>query len=150
MTPEIAVLIPCYNEEVAVGDVVRSFRATLPEARIHVFDNNSHDKTIAVAEQAGATVHRVSLQGKGNVIQRMFADIDADVYVLVDGDNTYDAASVTEMLRLQRNGNYDMVVGRRVTQNKAAYRPGHRFGNWMLTAFVGKLFGRTIVDMLSR
>ena len=146
---EVAVLIPCYNEEVAIGDVVRSFRAALPEAHIHVFDNNSRDKTIEIAERAGATVHRVFLQGKGNVIQRMFADIDADLYVLVDGDNTYDAASVREMLHLQRQGNFDMVVGRRVTQDKAAYRPGHRFGNWLLTAFVGKLFGRTVIDMLS-
>ncbi len=147
--PEIAVLIPCYNEEVAIGDVVRDFRAVLPDAHIYVFDNNSHDKTIEVAERAGATVHRVFLQGKGNVIQRMFADIEADLYVLVDGDNTYDAASATEMLDLQRQGNFDMVVGRRITQDTAAYRPGHRFGNWLLTAFVGKLFGRTVIDMLS-
>lgn len=149
IAPRIAVLIPCYNEEVAIGAVVRDFRAALPEATIYVFDNNSRDRTVAAAGEAGAIVRRVPLQGKGNVVRRMFADIDADAYVLVDGDDTYHAASAHAMVARLLDENLDMVVSRRVTEETAAYRPGHRFGNWVLTECVARLFGRAFTDILS-
>jgi glycosyltransferase involved in cell wall biosynthesis len=123
--PRIAVLIPCYDEEVAIGAVVRDFRAALPDATIYVFDNNSRDRTIQVATQAGAIVRRVPLQGKGNVVRRMFADVDADAYVLVDGDDTYHAASSRDMVARLFAENLDMLVSRRVTNETAAYRRGH-------------------------
>ena len=145
----IAVLIPCYNEEVAIASVVRGFQLALPEARIYVFDNNSRDRTVEVARQAGAIVRHVPLQGKGNVVRRMFADVDADAYVLVDGDNTYHADSARAMVDRLFAANLDMVVSRRVTDEVAAYRPGHRLGNWMLTEFVALLFGRAFTDILS-
>lgn len=147
--PRIAVLIPCYNEEVAIGAVVHDFRAALPEATIYVFDNNSHDRTIEVAREAGAIVYRVPLQGKGNVVRRMFADVDADAYVLVDGDDTYHAASSQVMVARLFAENLDMVVSRRVTDEAAAYRRGHRFGNYVLTECVARLFGRAFTDILS-
>ncbi len=149
IAPRIAVLIPCYNEEVAIGAVVRDFRAALPVATIYVFDNNSRDRTVEAAGEAGATVRRVPLQGKGNVVRRMFADIDADAYVLVDGDDTYHAASAHAMVARLLDENLDMVVSRRVTEETAAYRPGHRFGNWVLTECVSRLFGRAFTDILS-
>lgn len=145
----IAVLIPCYNEEVAISAVVRDFRAVLPEATIFVFDNNSRDRTVEVATNAGAMVRHVPLRGKGNVVRRMFADVDADAYVLVDGDNTYHATSARDMVATLLTKNLDMVVGRRVTDETAAYRLGHRTGNWVLTEFVARLFGRTFTDILS-
>lgn len=145
----IAVLIPCYNEEKAIGSVVRDFIDALPEAKIHVFDNNSSDDTVAIAKKAGAEVHHVPLQGKGNVVRRMFADIEADVYVLVDGDDTYHAASARAMVNNLMTDNLDMVVGRRITNEIAAYRSGHRFGNWVLTECVARLFGRSFTDILS-
>lgn len=145
----IAVLIPCYNEEAAIASVVRNFDMSLPGAVIHVYDNNSHDRTSEVAQEAGAFVHTERLQGKGNVIRRMFADIDADVYVLVDGDGTYDAASASAMVHMLVEENLDMVVGCRVHHSAAAYRPGHQFGNSMLTNFVGWLFGKSFTDILS-
>lgn len=149
-TPKrIAVIIPCYNEEKAIGPVVHDFIHALPEAEVHVFDNNSTDNTIAVARDAGATVHRVPLQGKGNVVRRMFADIEADAYVLVDGDDTYHADSARSMVDNLFKNNLDMVVGRRVTNEIAAYRAGHRFGNWILTECVARLFGRSFTDILS-
>lgn len=147
--PRIAVLIPCYNEEVAIPRVVEAFRAALPEAEILVYDNNSKDRTVEVAREAGATVRRETLQGKGNVVRRMFADIEADVYVLVDGDDTYDAAAAPEMVRMLLDERLDMVTGVRVTDIQAAYRPGHRFGNLMLTGMVRVVFGDRISDMLS-
>jgi len=149
LQPRIAVLIPCYNEEVAIGVVVRDFRAALPEATIFVFDNNSRDRTVEVAKEAGAIVRRVPLQGKGNVVRRMFADVDADAYVLVDGDDTYHAASAHAMVTRLFAENLDMVVSRRVTDEVAAYRQGHRFGNWVLTECVALLFGRALTDILS-
>lgn len=149
MKPRIAVLIPCYNEENAIGTVVRDFRAALPEATIFVFDNNSRDRTVEIAHNTGATVRRVSLQGKGNVVRRMFADVDADAYLLVDGDDTYHAASARDMVARLFAGHLDMVVGRRVTDEIAAYRQGHRFGNWVLTEFVARLFSRAFTDILS-
>jgi glycosyltransferase involved in cell wall biosynthesis len=149
LKPRVAVLIPCYNEEVAIGAVVHAFRTTLPNATIYVFDNNSRDRTVEVATQAGAVVRRVPLQGKGNVVRRMFADVDADAYVLVDGDDTYDATSAQAMVSKLFAENLDMVVSRRVTDEVAAYRHGHRFGNWLLTECVARLFGRAFTDILS-
>ena len=148
-SPSIAVLIPCYNEEAAIAAVVRDFRAALPEAMIYVYDNNSRDKTAAVAAEAGAIVRHESLQGKGNVVRRMFADVEADIYVMVDGDDTYHAASAPTLIRRLQESQLDMVNAARVTEVQAAYRPGHRFGNLMLTALVTFVFGKRTADMLS-
>jgi glycosyltransferase involved in cell wall biosynthesis len=145
----IAVLVPCYNEEAAIGPVVRDFRQALPDATIYVYDNNSKDRTQEVARAAGAVVRREPLQGKGNVVRRMFADIEADIYVLVDGDDTYDAASAPVLVARLRDEQLDMVNGARVTEIQAAYRPGHRFGNVLLTTMVATVFGNRIGDMLS-
>jgi glycosyltransferase involved in cell wall biosynthesis len=145
----VAVLVPCYNEEVAIPKVVADFRAALPDATIHVYDNNSRDGTVAAARAAGAIVRTETLQGKGNVVRRMFADIDADIYVLVDGDDTYEAAAAPEMVRLLVENQLDMVNGARVTEIEAAYRRGHRFGNAMLTGIVAQIFGKRVTDMLS-
>ncbi|WP_428378187.1 glycosyltransferase family 2 protein [Lichenicoccus sp.] len=145
----VAVLIPCYNEEVTISKVVRDFRASLPEATIYVYDNNSSDGTQAAARVAGAVVRREMMQGKGNVVRRMFADIDADAYVLVDGDDTYDSADAVRMLHMLADDQLDMVTGARVTDIKAAYRPGHRLGNVILTGMVRQIFGNRVSDMLS-
>ena len=147
--PSIAVLIPCYNEEAAVPKVVGDFRRALPSATIYVYDNNSRDRTAEVARAAGAIVRIETLQGKGNVVRRMFADIEADIYVLVDGDDTYDAASAPKMIKALLDGPLDMVNGARVTNIEKAYRPGHRFGNWLLTHMVAWIFGDRFSDMLS-
>lgn len=147
--PRIAVLIPCYNEEVAVPRVVAAFRAALPDARIYCYDNNSRDRTAEVAAAAGAEVRREPQQGKGHVVRRMLADIEADVYVLVDGDDTYEAADAPAMVRLLLEQRLDMVTGVRVTDARAAYRPGHRLGNAVLTGVVRLVFGNGITDMLS-
>ena len=147
--PRIAVLIPCYNEEVAIPRVVAAFRAALPAARIYCYDNNSRDRTAEVAAAAGAEVRREPQQGKGHVVRRMLADIEADVYVLVDGDDTYEAADAPAMIRLLLDQRLDMVTGVRVTDAKAAYRPGHRLGNAVLTGVVRLVFGNRITDMLS-
>lgn len=145
----IAVLIPCYNEALSIPVVIRDFQASLPEARIYVYDNNSTDDTWAAAHTANAVVRRQELQGKGHVIRRMFADVEADVYVLVDGDATYDAADAPAMIRRLRDEQLDMVVGSRISDELEAYRRGHRFGNWLLTELTGHIFGRTFTDMLS-
>ena len=145
----IAVLIPCYNEEVAIAKVVKDFKAELPQANIYVYDNNSTDDTVAKAKSAGAIVRREKIQGKGNVVRRMFADVEADIYVLVDGDDTYDASSIKQMITLLEDEKLDMVNGARVTDIKEAYRFGHRFGNRLLTKLVQMLFGNEIEDMLS-
>jgi glycosyltransferase involved in cell wall biosynthesis len=145
----IAVLIPCFNEEAAIGQVVADFRAALPSATIHVYDNNSKDGTLGAARAAGAQVGREAQQGKGHVVRRMFADIDADIYVLVDGDGTYDAASAPAMVRLLAEAQLDMVNGRRVGDAAGAYRAGHRLGNRVLSGLVGNIFGTRITDMLS-
>src|SRR4051812_10272928 len=145
----IAVLVPCYNEEAAVGTVVADFRKALPSAKIFVYDNNSKDRTIAVAGEAGAEVRSERRQGKGHVVRRMFADVDADIYLLVDGDATYDAASAPRMIEKLLSEHLDMVVGLRVDQSVAAYRPGHRTGNWMLTSFLSSVFGVAFKDILS-
>jgi glycosyltransferase involved in cell wall biosynthesis len=145
----VAVLVPCYNEEKAIDRVIAGFRAALPQAPIYVYDNNSQDRTAEVAKAAGGIVRRELHQGKGYVVRRMFADVEADIYVLVDGDATYDAPSVTRMIGRLIEDRLDMVVGARVDQEVAAYRPGHRAGNWLLTSFVTLVFGRAFTDMLS-
>jgi len=147
--PSIAVLVPCYNEETAIPKVIADFRRVLPGAKIYVYDNNSRDRTVEVAKAAGAIVRSEPLQGKGNVVRRMFADIEADIYVLVDGDDTYDASSAPKMIQALTDNSLDMVNGARVTSIEKAYRPGHRFGNWMLTTMVARVFGNRISDMLS-
>jgi hypothetical protein len=145
----VAVLVPCFNEEAAVATVVADFRKALPLAEIFVYDNNSSDRTMAVAREAGAQVRSERRQGKGHVVRRMFADIDADIYVLVDGDATYDAASAPRMIDTLLNDHLDMVVGFRVDQAELAYRPGHRTGNRMLTGFLSSVFGDAFKDILS-
>ena len=147
--PRVAVLVPCYNEATTIAAIVRDFRAALPTARIYVFDNNSTDDTVRIAQAAGAIVRHVPAQGKGSVVRRMFADVEADAYIMVDGDDTYDASAAPRMIaRLLQEG-LDMVVGNRVTHEEAAYRFGHRFGNRLLTGCVSALFGRTFSDILS-
>ena len=145
----IAVLIPCYNEAFTVASVTRKFATALPGSIVYVFDNNSTDETAVVASNAGAIVKKVALQGKGNVIRRMFADIEADIYVLVDGDDTYDASVAPVLIDRLVSEGLDMVVGSRISNEQAAYRLGHRLGNTVLTQFVATLFGRTFTDMLS-
>jgi glycosyltransferase involved in cell wall biosynthesis len=145
----IAVLIPCFNEEAAVDSVVRNFLEALPEATIYVYDNNSTDRTGKAAAAAGAVVRREARPGKGRVIQRMFADVDADVYVLVDGDGTYDAASAPALVERLCAEQLDLVNGARVATSQSAYRPGHRFGNVALSWLVACIFGGKITDMMS-
>jgi glycosyltransferase involved in cell wall biosynthesis len=145
----VAVLVPCFNEEAAVATVVADFRKALPQATIYVYDNNSRDRTVAVAREAGAEVRSERRQGKGHVVRRMFADVDADVYVLVDGDATYDAPSAPRMIEKLLTDRLDMVVGLRVDQEQAAYRMGHRTGNWLLTSFLAGVFGQAFKDILS-
>lgn len=145
----IAVLVPCYNEALTIGQVIDDFRRALPGAALYVFDNNSKDGTAEVARRHGARVVHVGLQGKGNVVRRMFADVEADVYVMVDGDATYDASAAPGLLQALVQDQLDMVVGSRVSQEQAAYRSGHRWGNRMLTGFAAALFGRAFEDMLS-
>jgi len=146
---EIAVILPCYNEEAAIGAVVEGFRKELPQARIYVYDNNSKDRTSQVAAAAGAIVRTEPLQGKGNVVRRMFADVDADIYLMCDGDITYDAASAPALIAKLIEENLDMVVGCRVDSEAAAYRAGHRFGNALFTGAVANLFGNRFTDILS-
>lgn len=146
---KIAVVIPCYNEAVAIAKVIADFQATLPEADIYVFDNNSTDETIGIASANGAIVRRVSQQGKGHVVRRIFADVDADIYVMADGDDTYDASSARKLVDCLVSGNHDMVVGVRVHGAAAAYRVGHVFGNRILTMFLSRLFGSPCRDILS-
>jgi glycosyltransferase involved in cell wall biosynthesis len=146
---KVAVLIPCYNEAKPIGTVVADFRAALPDADIYVYDNNSTDNTAEIARAAGAIVRIETQQGKGNVVRRMFADIDADVYVMVDGDNTYEAKAAPALVDKLLDETLDMVSGCRVTEIQEAYRPGHRFGNWMLTNLVTSIFGKRTKDMLT-
>lgn len=147
--PRIAVLVPCYNEAAAVATVVADFRKALPAAEIYVYDNNSRDNTAAVARKAGAIVRSERRQGKGHVVRRMFADVEADIYVLVDGDATYDAPSAPRMIDMLLEEHLDMVVGLRIDQSQAAYRLGHRTGNRMLTGFLSSTFGHAFRDILS-
>jgi glycosyltransferase involved in cell wall biosynthesis len=145
----IAILVPCYNEALTIGTIVRDFQACLPQAQVYVFDNNSRDDTAGIARAAGAIVRSVPLQGKGNVIRRMFADVDADIYIMVDGDDTYDASVAPQLAQRLLDEGLDMLVGSRVTSEQEAYRFGHRFGNRLLTGCVAALFGRSFSDMLS-
>jgi glycosyltransferase involved in cell wall biosynthesis len=145
----VAVIVPCYNEATAVRKVVTELRDSLPAAHIYVYDNNSTDDTAAIAAAAGATVRHVARRGKGNVVRRAFADIEAEVYLLIDGDDTYEAARAADLVNALLGGPYDQVVGVRRHSDAAAYRPGHTLGNRVLTAAVGALFGRDITDMLS-
>jgi hypothetical protein len=145
----VAIMIPCFNEEIAIGDVVAAFRTALPAARIYVYDNNSSDRTAQTARAAGAIVRHEAMQGKGNVVRRMFADIDADVYVMVDGDGTYDAAQAPALVEHLLDHHLDMLNAARVDDRPAAYRRGHRLGNILLTSMVGRFFGNRFNDMLS-
>ncbi len=149
MSPSIACVVPCHNEEAAVGKVVRDLRAALPEADIYVYDNNSTDGTVEAALEAGAIVRREPRKGKGNVIRRAFADVDADALLIIDGDDTYDAARAREMVDLLFDGPYDQVLGARRETVEGAYRPGHAVGNKLLTSSVRVLFGNDVTDMLS-
>jgi glycosyltransferase involved in cell wall biosynthesis len=146
---KIAVLLPCYNEEAAVAQTVAGFRAFLPDAEIYVYDNNSSDQTRAVAVAAGAIVRTERMQGKGHVVRRMFADVDADIYVMADGDATYEAAAAPAMVTQLIDEQLDMIVGARRSEVEAAYRRGHRFGNMMLTNMLAWSFGRSFSDILS-
>ncbi len=145
----IAILVPCYNEALTIAAIVRDFQTCLPDALVYVFDNNSADETVRIAREAGAIVRQVPLQGKGNVIRRMFADIEADIYIMVDGDDTYDASVAPQLAQQLVAEGLDMLVGTRVSTEQEAYRFGHRLGNKMLTGFVALVFGRTFTDMLS-
>jgi glycosyltransferase involved in cell wall biosynthesis len=147
--PRIAVLLPCYNEEAAIGETVRGFRAALPAATVYVYDNNSRDRTREVAAEAGAVVRTERQQGKGHVVRRMFADIDADVYVMADGDLTYDPKSAPAMVDILLAEQLDMVVGTRKHEEKEAYRGGHVLGNRIFTGLLSGLFGRSFSDIFS-
>jgi glycosyltransferase involved in cell wall biosynthesis len=145
----IAILLPCYNEEAAIAQTVAGFRAALPDAVVYVYDNNSRDRTVEVARGAGAIVRTERMQGKGHVVRRMFADVDADIYVMADGDATYDAASAPTLIARMLDEQLDMVVGSRVDDDIAAYRRGHRFGNRLMTGILARLFGRSFSDIFS-
>ncbi|TGX52180.1 glycosyltransferase [Sphingomonas gei] len=148
-SPRIAVLLPCYNEEAAIAQTVAGFRAAFPTAAIHVYDNNSRDRTIEVARAAGAIVRSERMQGKGNVVRRMFADIDADIYVMADGDATYDASVAPAMVERLIGEGLDMIVGTRVHEAAEAYRRGHVLGNRAMTGLLARLFGRSFTDIFS-
>lgn len=149
MTDKIAILLPCYNEEKAIQKVVKDFKRYLPDADIYVYDNNSTDNTAEIARKAGAIVRFEPFQGKGNVVRRMFADIDADIYVMSDGDETYDIKRAPELIKTLKEGNYDMVIGARKEVDLACYRVGHRWGNLLLTRLVQTFFNHKLEDMLS-
>jgi glycosyltransferase involved in cell wall biosynthesis len=146
---EIAVILPCYNEEAAIANTVRAFREALPGAQVYVYDNNSKDRTAEVARGAGAIVRTEMRQGKGNVMRRMFADVEADIYVLADGDDTYDASAAPGMVAKLEDEGLDLVTGRRVHTQAGAYRAGHVLGNRMLTGLTGLMFNIHLGDMLS-
>ncbi|MDP9164341.1 MAG: glycosyltransferase family 2 protein [Pseudomonadota bacterium] len=147
--PRIAVLLPCYNEEAAIERTVAGFRAALPDATIYVYDNNSKDRTVELARSAGAVVRTETSQGKGHVVRRMFADIDADVYVMADGDLTYDPAAAPPMVAMLLADQLDMVVGTRKHEQAEAYRGGHVLGNKLFTGLLSGLFGRSFTDIFS-
>ena len=147
--PTVAALVPCFNEAATISGVVSELRTALPEATVYVYDNNSTDETAHIASAAGAIVRSVPLQGKGNVVRRMFADIDADVYVLIDGDGTYDASHAGDLVALVDEGGYDLVNGRRIADADQYSHPRHQMGNHLLSRLVHWLFGRSDFDMLS-
>jgi glycosyltransferase involved in cell wall biosynthesis len=146
---EIAVLIPCYNEELSIQQVILDFQKFLPEAKIYVYDNNSTDKTAEIAKKTGAIVRAESRQGKGHVVYRMFGDVEADYYLMVDGDGTYDISMAPQMINILINERCDLVNGKRIESDIDNYRQGHRFGNWMLTGLVASIFSAQFSDMLS-
>lgn len=147
--PRVAVILPCYNEDAAIAQTIADFRTALPGAAIYVYDNNSRDGTVEAARAAGAIVRTERMQGKGHVVRRMFADIDADIYVLADGDATYDAAVAPAMIDRLVSEQLDMVVGARQHEGDEAYRPGHVLGNRLLTGLLARMFGRSFSDILS-
>jgi glycosyltransferase involved in cell wall biosynthesis len=145
----IAAIVPCYNEAASIASVVRDLHAAVPGIAVYVYDNNSTDGTAELAEEAGAIVRREATKGKGNVVRRAFADTDADIYVLIDGDDTYDASRTAELVDLLREGPYDQITGVREQVTETAYRRGHALGNRMFNKLVGALFGTPVNDMLS-
>jgi len=147
--PRIAVLLPCFNEEATIAATVEGFRAALPSAQVYVYDNNSRDRTREIATAGGALIRSERQQGKGHVVRRMFADVDADVYVMADGDLTYDPKSAQAMVDLLLDEQLDMVVGTRKHQEKEAYRGGHVLGNKLFTGILAGLFGRSFSDIFS-
>ena len=149
LSPRIAVLLPCYNEEAAIERTIAGFRAALPAATIYVYDNNSKDRTVALATAAGAVVRTERQQGKGNVVRRMFADIDADVYIMADGDLTYDPSAAPPMIEMLLGEQLDMIVGTRKHEHAEAYRGGHVLGNKLFTGLLSGLFGRSFTDIFS-
>jgi glycosyltransferase involved in cell wall biosynthesis len=148
-TLRIAVLLPCYNEEAAIAQTIAGFRAALPDAVIYVYDNNSSDRTVEVASAAGAVVRTERMQGKGHVVRRMFADVEADVYLMADGDSTYDASAAPELVRRLVDERLDMVVGAHRSEVEEAYRRGHKLGNRLFTGLLARLFGRSFTDIFS-
>ena len=149
VSPVIAVILPCYNEEAAIAQTVAGFRAALPSATVYVYDNNSRDRTVDIAHQAGAIVRTERQQGKGHVVRRMFADVDADINVMADGDLTYDPKAAPEMVRMLVDEQLDMVVGTRQHEAAEAYRGGHVIGNKLFTGLLARLFGRSFTDIFS-
>ena len=149
VSPVIAVILPCFNEESAIAETIAGFRAALPTATIYVYDNNSRDRTAEIARQAGAIVRSERQQGKGHVVRRMFADVDADIYVMADGDLTYDPRAAPEMVRMLVDDQFDMVVGIRQHEAAEAYRGGHVIGNKLFTGLLARLFGRSFTDIFS-
>jgi len=147
--PRIAVVLPCYNEEAAIAETVAGFRAALPGATIYVYDNNSCDRTVEIAQRSGAIVRSERQQGKGHVVRRMFADVDADIYVMADGDLTYDPAAAPAMVAMLVGEQLDMVVGTRQHDAAEAYRGGHVLGNKLFTGLLSRLFGRSFSDIFS-
>jgi len=147
--PRIAVVLPCYNEEAAIAETVAGFRAALPGATIYVYDNNSRDRTVEIAQRSGAIVRSERQQGKGHVVRRMFADVDADIYVMADGDLTYDPAAAPAMVAMLVGEQLDMVVGTRQHDAAEAYRGGHVLGNKLFTGLLSRLFGRSFSDIFS-
>ncbi|MBZ9772040.1 glycosyltransferase [Mesorhizobium sp. CO1-1-8] len=146
---KVAVLVPCYNEELTISDVVLSFKSHLPDSDVYVYDNNSSDETYNTSVRSGAIVRKEKNQGKGNVVRRMFSDVEADIYILVDGDGTYDASVAQRLIDELCSGPYDMVNVARVPENSDAYRSGHEWGNKLLTGLVRRIFGEATTDMLS-
>ncbi len=147
--PRIAVTLPCYNEAASIADVIAGFRAALPTADIYVFDNNSTDGTADIAARAGAKVRRETRQGKGHVVRRIFADVEADIYVMADGDGTYDASMAPALVELLQKNHVDMVIGTRADVTRDAGRGGHAFGNRMFNLLYNRIFGREFTDILS-
>ena len=145
----IAVLIPCLNEAIAISKVVADFRRSLPGATIFVYDNGSTDDTVDRARRVGAVTRSEPLRGKGNAVRRMFADVEADVFLLVDGDDTYDAAAAPKLVDALLRDSLDMVNASRLSSAQEAYRRGHRFGNRLLTKLVAVFFGKRLTDVLS-